>query len=472
MNRKGILFLIFALTIFCSCSKKIIPDKPSLSKTDFRLDSLPESELNLPIQVNLKPIYAMAEKNIDTVFTSPNWPDGWVQNGCDVRYKYTFRRGPLKMKTSGAIISLGFTGYYKIIGSTRVCINGTVLSPWTPACRCGYDEGERKVNVGFSTSLFITPDLKAKFSITREEPQPIDKCNVCFWGQDITTQVIKGLKEELDGAKTEMEKKIGVYDLRPKLQQAWDQLNKVYGIYGLGWLQINPARIRINNLFAVNDSLNIFLGLGAKPVISFEKPKEYLTQVPNISDFGHLQGFNIFLDAVLNYDSLTNLLTTQLKNKRFDLTPDKYVIVDDCIVYGMDNEKLIVKVNFEGSQKGIFYLTGIPTYDATTKTISLKDLDFDVRSKNMLLKTAKWLFNRRITNELKKYTQFDLSNVDSAVVMINQQLNHQWTSGVQSVGNVNDIKIVGIYPLTQHLVIRSNCSGQLSLKVDAGNLSF
>jgi len=105
------------------------------------MDSLPESVINIPIQVNLKPVYNMAEKTVDTVFTSPNWPNGWVQDECDTRYKYTFRRGPLQMKTAGTALLLGFTGYYRIIGSTRVCLNGTALSPWTPACRCGYNEG-------------------------------------------------------------------------------------------------------------------------------------------------------------------------------------------------------------------------------------------------------------------------------------------------------------------------------------------
>lgn len=467
------LVSLFMPVLLISCSKNIIPDKPSLSKTDFKLDSLPESEINIPIQVNLKPVYALAEKTVDTVFNSPNWPEGWVQDACDTRYKYTFRRGPLQMRTSGASLILGFTGYYKIIGSTRVCVNGAALSPWTPACRCGYEEGERRVNVGFQNSVLITPDLKANLVIKRLEPQPIDKCTVCFWGQDITRDVMKGLKEQLDAAKTDMEKSFGSYDLRPKFQQAWDELNKVYGLYGLGWLQINPTKIRVNNLTSRNDSLNINIGLGARPIVTFEKPQEHLTVVPNISDFSSRQGFNIFLDAVLNYDSLTNIVSLQLRDKRFDLTSSKYVIIKNCTLYGMDNENLIIKVEFEGSEKGLFYLTGKPMYDVATKTIELKDLDFDVKSKNMLLKTASWLFNRRIINELKKYSRFDLSDyLTSAVTSFNQQLNREWIKGVQSSGKMDEIKIAKIYPLRDHLVIRANCSGTLSIRIDSIDFSF
>jgi hypothetical protein len=229
----------------------------------------------------------------------------------------------------------------------------------------------------------------------------------------------------------------------------------------------------VNSLFARNDSLNINLGLTAKPMISFEKPKEYLTVVPGITDNSQRTGFSIFLDAILNYDSLSHIITAQLKDKRFDLSSGKYVIIKECTLYGMDNENIIIKVNFEGSQKGLFYLTGKPSYDASAKKIELKDLDFDIKSKNMLLKTAGWLFSRRIVTELKKYSQFDLSSyIDMAISTINPQLNKEWIPGVRSSGNIDEIKIIRIYPLREHLVIRSNCSGNLSVKIDSGSFSF
>ena len=204
MRRKGIFLLITGIILLVSCSHKINPERPSLSVTDFKLDSLPDSEINIPIQVNLKPIYALAEKSVDTVFTSPKYPDDWIYEGCATRYKYTFRRSPLQVKVSGTTLNLGFTGYYQIIGSTRVCVNGTAISPWTPPCKCGFSEGERKVNVAFSNSFVVQPDYKVRLFVKRLEPQPLNKCEVCFWGQDITTQVMNGLKEELDAAKKDI----------------------------------------------------------------------------------------------------------------------------------------------------------------------------------------------------------------------------------------------------------------------------
>ncbi len=468
--------LIALLVIFSSCSRKINPGKPVLSVTEFRLDSLPDSEIDIPIQVNLKPIYALAEKNVDQVFTSPNYPNDWVQEACDTRYKYSFRRSPLQMSGAGNTLNLGFTGFYKIIGSTRVCVSGTALSPWTPACRCGFDEPERKVNVSFSNSFSLQPNYQVKLAVKRNEPQPLDKCEVCFWGQDITKQVLNGLRTELDAAKSEIEKTYGTVDLRPQFQQVWDMLNRSYSLYDMGWLQINPQRIRVNSLFVKNDSLNINLGLSARPVVRFNKPADQSSWVPDISRFSSNKGFNIFLDAVLDYDSLSRILTKQIIGQSFTFKKgpvNKKFVFSNCRLLGSNNERLVIEVNFEGTDKGVMYLTGKPVYDKAKHLLEVKDIEFDIRSKDALLKTADWLFNRKITNTISEYARYDLNAfIDSAKAGINQQLNQEWKKGIRSEGKVGDMSLIGIYPLNKHLVIRGNCRGDLAVIVESIDFSL
>jgi hypothetical protein len=466
----------FLLVLATSCSKKIIPDKPFLSKTNFKMDSLPESEVNIPIQVNMKPLYQLAEKNVALVFASPKWPDDWITIDCANRYKYQFVRGPLEFTAAGSSMNLGFTGYYKIIGSTRVCLGNTVVSPWTPACRCGFDEGERRVKISFINTVKVLPDYKINLNINRQEPVPVDKCTVCFFGTDITNQVMKGLKDELDLAKKAIEDSFGVVDLKPQVQQLWNKLDVSYNLYGLGWLKINPQKIRLTRLFAQNDSLNIFLGMTAKPVISFEKTADIMTLAPNMDNSVSKPGFNIFLDAVLNYDSLSNIINTQLKGKEFDLSrgkSKKVLVVEDCRIYGTGNEKLIIKMGFSGTNSGIAYFTGKPFYDTNKRMIEVRDIDFDVKTKSLLLKSADWLFNKRIISEIAKVSKFDLSTyIDTAKILINKQLNAEWIKGVKSIGSINDLKISGFYPLAEYFIIRSNANGNLVIKVDAMNFNL
>jgi hypothetical protein len=163
-------------------------------------------------------------------------------------------------------------------------------------------------------------------------------------------------------------------------------------------------------------------------------------------------------------------------DKEFDLNKGpvkKKFIFKDCQLYGVDNEKLIIRIKFSGTDDGTIYLTGKPVYNKESKVLELKDIDFDIKSKDALLKTAEWLFSRRIVTEISKYTRFDLNAwIDTAKLSINQQLNHEWLKGISSAGTINDIRLIGVYPLGKSLVIRSNCTGNLSVKVESVDFSL
>jgi hypothetical protein len=300
MLREGIVYLLTAILL--SCSPKVHKTETFVVKP-VPLAALPESQINIPIKISLKSLSNLAEQNVSTVYTSPNWPDGWVNADCATRYKYHFRRSPLRLSGNGNTFNLGFTGFYKIIGSTRVCAGSTVLSPWTPPCKCGFDEGERRVNIGFASTFELKQNHQLKLKISRSEPQPLDKCTVCFWGQDITNEVINGLKAELDLSKKAIEDSFGTVNLRLYLQQVWNKLNEVYSIPGIGYLALHPKKLHMENITTNNELLNINIGISATPVVNFIKPGEQKTSVPDLTPSGTIGGFNIHLEAALQYDS-------------------------------------------------------------------------------------------------------------------------------------------------------------------------
>lgn len=465
-----IVFLVF----ICSIAINLFAQEQTSSGVT--IDSLPESQIDIPIQINLRPIYALAEENVDTVFTSPDYPDGWIQSDCSTRYKYHFRRSPLSMSMNGTTLNLAFTGYYQIVGSTRVCVSGAVLSPWTPGCRCGFDEPERRVNVSFSNTFQLQPNYILNSRIVRNEPRPIDKCSVCFWGQDITSEVMKGLKEELDDSKRSMDSAYGNFNLRPYMQQAWNMLSDAYAIPGVGYFSLHPKKLRMENINAKNNLLNINIGITATPVVSFAKPDVTPTPVPNLTNTNNPGGFNIYLEAALQYDSLSNVLNTYLLNKQFDVGEGifkKHIIVQHTTVSGDEKGNLNISIDFSGSFDGTAHFIGKPVYNAEKKTIGVQDLDYDLKTKNLLLKTAKWLFNKKIINELKNYTSFDLSQYyDTASKTLNDWLNREWTRGITGSGSVTGLGLTSVYALPEHLLIRSNCIGNLSILVSELDMKF
>jgi len=170
------------------------------------------------------------------------------------------------------------------------------------------------------------------------------------------------------------------------------------------------------------------------------------------------------------------IMNQNLAGKEFDFKKGfvkKHFVLDSCKVYGGGFDKLVIKINFSGTNTGIIYLTGKPEYDKEKRMIEVKDIDFDIKSKNILLGSADWLFDKKITKEISKYARFELGNyIDSAQITLNEQLNRELTKGVRSYGNIKTIQLAGIYPMQQHLVIRSNCEGSLAVKVESIDFSL
>lgn len=441
-----------------------------LTKLVLAQSTPPLSQIDIPIMVQLKPIYQLAEGKVDTLFTSPNYPKDWVQSDCATRYKYHFRRSPLRMKAVGNTMDLSFTGYYQIVGSSRLCTGTTVLSPWSPECSCGFKEPERRVEIGFTSSFRLLPDYRLLTTVARKEPKALDKCTVCFWGQDVTTTVVAGLKAELDAAAKAIKDSFGVVNLRPYMQTAWNLLNNTYAIPNAGYFNLHPKAIRMEQPQARNNELQIRIGIAAAPAVSFKKEPAVANALPNLSPAIGNEGFQINLEAALQYDSLSRVLNGYLAGKRFEVSEgliSKHVMVNRTEVRADTSGNLLIKVDFGGSFNGIVYFTGKPVYDLATKTIRVADLAYNLQSRSFLLNTAKWLFDKKIVGELRKKTVFPLAAYyDTAKLSLNEWLNKEWTRGIKGEGIISDLQLETVEAQKEHLLIRSRCTGKLVVKVN------
>ena len=273
-----------------------------------------------------------------------------------------------------------------------------------------------------------------------------------------------------------MQDSFGNIDLRPYLQQAWNMLNESYILPGIGYFSLNPKRLRMQNINAQKDLLNINIGITASPAVTFEKQNKSLTQVPNLTAAANPGGFSIYLDAALKYDSLSGVVNGYMAGKRFDVSEGifkRHIIVKEVTVAASPEGRMLIKVDFTGSFDGTAFFTGNPVYNAATKTIEVQDLDYDLQTKNLFLKTAKWLFSGKIEEELKKNTTINLTSYfDSAQKSLNTYLNKEWKKGIKGSGNIRDLKVVSVQPLPQHILVKTACSGNLSVQVSEIDLSF
>jgi hypothetical protein len=435
------------------------------------LDSVPPSDIDIPVAIALQSIYKMAEGKVPKEYKSVGYPNDWVKEACDTRYMYRFRRGPFRFKVTDNVLLINFTGYYQVKGSQRICTDGgTILSPWTPACGCGYDkDGEKKVEVGFKVSFNINPDFTLASVVERLEPLPVDKCEVCIFKKDITTLVMNSLKLQLDDSKKNMQQQLAAVNLKAGFQKLWDQLNTSWKASNAGWLKINPISLRMSPLKANMDTLHLSLGLTAKPVLTSAKPLDQPSALPNINNVVNKPGFAIFTEAELQYDSLGAMITEQVKGKTFEFDykkSKKYIIINNCNIVLGENQTLVVKLDFDGSHKGILYLKGKPVYDEKTNVLTIKDLDFDIK-KNFLLSTIEWLFNKKILKELRQYSVVDLTQkLDTMRQTLSAQLNREVYKGVFTHGQVSELKVLKFQTLSDRIALRCSMKGDLDVLVN------
>ena len=147
--------------------------------------------------------------------------------------------------------------------------------------------------------------------------------------------------------------------------------------------------------------------LTAKPVIRSIPSGKTLPSLPRLSDYKDHNGFDITMDIEYGYDSLNAILSRNIRGMKLDVK-GKEVIFEDIIIHGAQNEKLSIRVDFSGSKSGTLYLTGTPKFNAELQHISFPDLEFDIETQHTLLKSAKWLFDKKVTKMIRKAASLHL----------------------------------------------------------------
>lgn len=220
---------------------------------------------------------------------------------------------------------------------------------------------------------------------------------------------------------------------------------------------------------AKNDELQIRIGIAAAPAVSFSRDANPAAPLPNSPEPVSNDGFQINLEATLQYSSINRILNGYLAGKRFELVEgliNKHVVIEQAAVSANAGGNLLIRVNFSGSFDGIVYFTGKPVYDAALQAVRVADLHYELQSKSFLLNTAKWLLNNKIVSELNNRTLIPLPPYfDSARMALDSWLNREWTSGVRGKGTVSTLMLEEVKALPEHLLLRCVSSGKLVVSV-------
>ncbi|WP_199117784.1 DUF4403 family protein [Pedobacter sp. ASV28] len=463
---KSFYILSLVTLSICVTSCKITAIEPSVSYKASQYFPAEPSEINVVLDADLTHYIHQADNSFPFRFSGGDDP-------CEgLRYSYEVTRNTIDFEGSGNEISLGLKIKINSLKATYCKKCGRILGRGDLRCffpkisgSCGMGDGDPGFDILYKSKIDFTPNYKVKTLTSLQTFNTSGSCPASI----LRINALPTLKDKLTGTMIDMGKKVDEYistiDYLSSANETWKILNKEISIENIGFIKVNPKQLRLSNIETDNTRLRVTLGLTCLPVVSQVSTPYADTKLPDLTTCKMGDNFNIITDLYLDYKTLSSSLNRIVEGKEIFVGSKKFKFTK-AEIYGYGNNKIIVMLSFKGTRKGTIYFTGSPTFDTVSHKIVVNDLDFDIKTNSLLLRTAAWMLNSRITNQLRNGVQYDLSDLlIRAQSSIELGLSKKISPKVTSKCHVNEINILGLFPTSENLLIRSKIQGGLSLQI-------
>jgi len=421
MNKLLGLLLCIALLYTTACKTSKPPIAPDASYSDKKFQRAQEmSIINVPIEIP----GADLERTLNNQLPNPLYEDNSLEdNGGDNLMLKVTKRAPIKIVplSNNLAITVPVTIWVK--AGFKVEKFGISISK--------YEDTEFSIDIKFNTKVSLNPDWGVSTVTSDNGFEWISKPIIKIGGFEIPiTKIVERIIDEQqpDIARIIDTQVKGKINLKPYVTQAWQQvqspilLNQEYRT----WLKITPQELQMTPLTNNGPNLKVGIGLkaitetviGDKPVIDKLLAVPNLKTVPRIAD-----DFEIALVGKISYQEAKKLAFDALKSQVFEFNNGKKkVTVVGLDLYGQ-GEQIIAAIDLAGSLNAKVFLRGVPIFDPATNNLVLENVEFDVDTKNKLVKLADWLGHGKFLKAMTPYFKISINDqLLEAKKMIQQNL--------------------------------------------------
>lgn len=227
-------------------------------------------------------------------------------------------------------------------------------------------------------------------------------------------------------------------DVRKILQKTWTDLQQpvqIPGDYPL-WLSVQPMEVTMVPLQSPGGLTNPVVGITARAQLFYDRvPDSALntTALPELKITSRLDdSFNINLPVTVPFEQITEMARKELAGYHFE--QGKYKItIQDLSFYG-SGDKLVVALRVDGSLRGTVYLSGKPCYEKDSGVVRIIDLDFDLHTKNVLAKSASWVYHQGLLKLVKDKLSYPVGEQLTGIrTMLQSYLDRNQSYGLFTV---------------------------------------
>ena len=448
------------LLVLSGCGRPLQPSPPHSAGYTPVADSLPavESRVTIPVRVDLAPMIEKAQSDLPREFSGGEHPCSGL------RYRYTVERRNIKVigqqRTLLARVSLGygFKGEY-----CAGCIMDYCVNPPIPFS-CGWDEPMRRMEVDLESKLTLDPRWRLITETRFTHLKPIDECRVTLARVNINDELLKQLKPNLGVMEKAIDREAGAFPLKSYIQPVWNALHEPIPLDELGWLHMKPAALSMADWRFKGTELELTLGLRARPVVLPEAKRTNSAVLPDLSQHQAGSGFQVYTDLLMPYSKLSQMMTAFMDT--IWLGSGKNRIRITGVRFFPAGRKLGMELSFTGSKKGVLYLLSVPEVDNAALRLQLKELEYDLNTRNLMLKSAQWVLDEKIRRKLEQQLVFDVADLYRfARKSIEGSLNQQLAGGLSLAGTVDRLECVGYALGADALQIRVLVTGAVRARV-------
>lgn len=260
-------------------------------------------------------------------------------------------------------------------------------------------------------------------------------------------------------------------DLKTQIIDVWNLMKepqKVSDDYNT-WLAIIPQNIEalpftqdaahIKSAFKVNIKVVSSIGFDSSlktPLVKDVPPLNY--------KLFNYDSFSLNTLVTIPYPEATSIAQKKFINQDFSFNEDKYkVTVNDIVLYASNNQ-LVIETDLTGSFNGKVFIQGDIYYDEVKRIVKMRNLEFDMKTKNLLHKAATWLFNGKIERNLEENFEMPVSELlDYCLTSTNQALNRN-QNGFKMSGKVWTLSPMSLVCNEKNIILNLLAKGTLAVE--------
>ncbi len=260
-------------------------------------------------------------------------------------------------------------------------------------------------------------------------------------------------------------------DLQNTMKSKWKEfhkpilVNKDFDI----WIKMKPQSLTTTPIYA--DGRQMKFGIGLNAIIESSigiQPDSTVTStaLPNFTTVRRIDPrFSIHSKIEVPFTKLTNVANKVIVGQEFK-QGKKTVRIDSLLIWGQ-NENVVIKASVSGSAKGDLYCVGTLNLIDSTQTLQIENFDFEMNTRNALLKSANWLMHKNFLKKIEPMLTIQLGEqVDSLLVMTNDLLkNYEFDKGMYLNGKLKNIQLQNITMTKDGFIIFGKIDGEMRVNI-------